>query len=316
MTRPLMDDSAERAVLGAILVRNAAMDEVSDSLDPEQFGKGHHEAIYAAMVQLHRAGTAIDALTICAELERRGALDGETRAYVYGLDMGVPRSTNVTHYAALVKEKYTLRRVREEARRLITAAEAEDAISRDLLESAEQSIYKLGSDAIKTNWISSAELADELEPLLDQMLRDRQPVTGVATGYRELDTMTRGFQPADLILLGARPSQGKTAFGIGVSLRAAEQVPVAVFSYRNEPARHRVPRSHPRGERGRLPHALGPAVGCGYPSRRGRADEAPRTEYLARRVGAGDAAAWCGRSCAGCRRAWGISGWWSWITCN
>jgi replicative DNA helicase len=95
MTRPLMDDSAERAVLGAILVRNAAMDEVSDSLEPEHFGKPHHEQIYAAMRELHQGGQSIDPVTLCPVLERHKVLDDAMRAYVYGLDMGVPKSSNV-----------------------------------------------------------------------------------------------------------------------------------------------------------------------------------------------------------------------------
>jgi replicative DNA helicase len=238
MTRPLLDDSAERAVLGAILVRNAAMDDVSDNLDPEHFGKPHHEHIYAAMRELHQGGQSIDPVTLCPVLERRKVLDDAMRAYVYGLDMGVPKSSNIEAYAKLVKEKATLRKLRDAARRIIADIENEDAASRELLESAEQSIYAIGATAIKTDWISGRELAVELEPLIDKMLIDRQPVTGVATGFPELDRITRGFQPSDLILLGARPSQGKTAFGISVALTASQETPTAVFSI--EMSRHAI----------------------------------------------------------------------------
>lgn len=230
MSEAICDEAAENAVLGAIYIRNEAYDDIADVLDVDDFGRLHNRQLFAAMQLLHSSGRAIDQVTIRAELERAGALDVPMAMLLNHLGDGVPRSTNVVHYAALVREKALLRRLRDAARRVLAEVETAGAKGVDLLERTEAAVYGLSSQAVKNEWISSLEQVGELAPLLERMFEEKQAVTGIRSGFVDLDFMTRGFQRGDLVLLGARPSQGKTAFGIQVAHKAAETVNVAFFS--------------------------------------------------------------------------------------
>ena len=227
---PLIPAEAERAVLGAILVRNAAMDEIADVVTVEHFGLEAHAAVFGAMAKLHARGAAIDFVTLRGQLHADGALDVAMETLVSTLADALPTSRHVEHYARIVVDKALLRKLRVAARLLLAAAESPDAQGTAVLEQAEQAVYNLGAAAVKTDWLSSSDLAGELRPIIQRLTEDRTPVTGLSTGFRILDRMTRGLQRGDLVLLGARPSMGKTAFGTQVALHAAQSVPVAFFS--------------------------------------------------------------------------------------
>lgn len=229
MTARIADADAELSVLGSIIVRNTALDDVTDILEPEHFANPIHAEVFTAMRRLSRRQVAIDPVTLSAELDAMERLEQVGKPFLYRLGDGFTRSTNIAHYAKLVKEKALLRNVIAAAERVIVSAQANDATGADVLEQAEQAMFALGSTAVKSDWISGLELATELHPVLER-LQAGGAVTGLETGFYELDQMTRGFQRSDLVLVGARPSQGKTAFGIAVALKAARTVPVAVFS--------------------------------------------------------------------------------------
>src|ERR1041384_1477678 len=226
----LIDEDAELAVLGAIIVRNAAYDDIADVLEPDHFGREHHQQVFTAMRTLHGQGKAIDYITLQAELERMGVLEQAGKVFIYKLGDGVPWSTNVQYYAGIVRDRAILRSLRDTARRLITEAEAGEMSGVALLEQAEADIYGLGSKATTSAWITNLDLAGRLMPVLDRIFLEKRAITGVASGFADLDFMTRGFQPADLVLVGARPSQGKTAFGMQVAQHASQSVNVAFFS--------------------------------------------------------------------------------------
>jgi len=226
----LYDEQAERAVLGAIVVRNAAIDDVADVLEAEHFWRQHHQSIFRAMVQLHGQGQPIDAITLCGQLDKSGALEAVGKPYIYGLGDGVGRSVNVAAYAEVVKDKSTLRALRDLGRRVHAAAEADVAIASDLLEQAEQDIYRISQTAVKTDWSSAPEMAAEIYPLIEQLTKTGEAITGRSTGLPHLDSITRGLQPGDLILVGARPGMGKTAIAMQIALTVAANGPVAVMS--------------------------------------------------------------------------------------
>jgi replicative DNA helicase len=226
----LKDEQAERAVLDAIVVRNAALDEIADVLESDDFGDFANRQLFEAMRRLHLAGSAIDPITLQAELGQMGQLDVVGLPRIYQLGDGTPRSLNVAHYAAVVRDKAVLRRLRHEAQRIVAEADAAEVSGAELLERAEQAVFSLTNTAIRTDWISGPALAAELYPVLEQLAVKHQTLSGVATGFLDLDRMTRGFQAGDLVLLGARPSQGKTAFALQVALHAAQSIPVAFFS--------------------------------------------------------------------------------------
>ncbi len=228
-TDTFYDDAAERAVLGAILVRNDALDDVAEVLDPDHFRRSAHSGLYRAMRELHGKGQPIDPVTVAAMLPGLGITD-VSPAFVVGLADGTPRSTNALAYAATVREKWLKRRLMAEAQQLVADAQADIASGEALLEQAEAAIYRLGATAVKSDWVTAAELAGELLTAVETLAKRSGTVTGLRTGFRDLDDMTGGFQRGDLILVGARPSMGKTAFALQVALDAAEHVPVAFVS--------------------------------------------------------------------------------------
>lgn len=223
-------DEAEWAVLGAIVVRPAALDEIADWLTPEHFRRQHHRAIYAAALRLHLQGQPPDLVTLRDTLEASGELADVGMVALARLGEGVPKSTNVEHYARIVREKALIRSLRAELRRLASDAEAEGATGAALLEQAEAAIYRLSTTAVRTDWVSAEQLAAELYPVIERLTEQHQPISGVPSGLSALDWITRGWQAGDLVVLGARPSSGKTALALQFAMRASESTPVAFFS--------------------------------------------------------------------------------------
>ena len=129
-------------------------------------------------------------------------MEDVTKSVVYELGTGVPRTANVLAYASVIRDKALLRSLRDIGARLQTQAESALAKGVLLLEEAEQAIFGLSATSVKSDWVSGAELAAELYPVIEQLTKQRTALTGVASGFRDLDRLTRGFQPGDLILLG------------------------------------------------------------------------------------------------------------------
>lgn len=225
----LYDEGAERAVLGAVLVRNEALDEVLEMLEPEHFRRAAHAGLYRAMREIHGKGQPVDPVTIAAALPALGVSD-VSPAFVMRLTEGVPRSTNIAAYAATVREKWLKRSLLAEAHQLVKDAEADITSGDALLEQAEAAIYRLGATAIKSDWISSAELASELFEAMERIQNHAGQITGLSTGFADLDEMTGGLHKGDLVLLGARPSLGKTALALQVACHVAKSAPVAFVS--------------------------------------------------------------------------------------
>jgi replicative DNA helicase len=224
-------DEAERAVLGACLIRESAVDEIADWLEPGHFRRGHHRAVYAAVLDLHRRGQPSDLVTLRDALEASGTLDQVGGvAVIASLTDGVPKTANVEHYARIVRDKALIRAVRDECRRLVDEAEREGQSGAALLEQAEAAIYRIGSTSVRTDWVSAEQLADELGPVVERLTEQHQAISGVPSGLADLDWLTRGWQAGDLVVLGARPSSGKTACALQFAMRAAVNVQVAFFS--------------------------------------------------------------------------------------
>lgn len=226
----MMDEAVERAVLGAILLRAGAMDEVADVIEPAHFGRWHHGMVFEAMAKLHRSGQTLDPITVSAELERMGRLTEIGKPFVYMLPDGVPRASNVLGYALEIRDKALLRAVHDAARRIAAAAEDGTTSGSDLLRSAEDAIFNLGAGAKSSEWVSGAEMATETYETIEKLGNEGKPVMGLETGFRDLDQLTLGFQRGDLVILGARPSMGKTALAQQCAMHAAGTRGVAFFS--------------------------------------------------------------------------------------
>lgn len=201
---------AERSVLGAILVHNEAFEAACETLKAEDFFRDAHRRMFEAMVTLYDQRQAIDFVTLKNELGRKGDLDEVGGpAYVASLADGVPRATNVEHYAKIVKEKATLRSLIYAANKVLTSAYESEMDAATILDSAESEILAIGEQRDKRNFVEMHTVVSRNYARLEQVFDRKGLVSGVATGFTDLDEMTRGLQSGNLILIGARPSMGK-----------------------------------------------------------------------------------------------------------
>lgn len=226
---------AEQSVLGAIIVRNEGLDEAAERLAPEDFYREAHVRIFRAMLALGQRQEAIDVVTLREALSAKGDLDEVGgAAYLAKLVDGVPRSTNVPHYAAIVKDKATRRRAIAQAQAVLEAAYDGDLTADDVLNEAERRFFELGQRDQRSDLAGGATLIEEVMPMLEALLKGEQRgVTGVPTGFVDLDAFTQGLQPGEVILLAARPSVGKSSLASDIARHVAitaQHGPVAFFS--------------------------------------------------------------------------------------
>ena len=209
---------AERSVLGAILVHNDAFNQAVQVIDARDFYRDAHRRIFDRMIALNERHQAIDFVTLKEELSRGGDLDEVGGpAYVASLADGVPRATNVEYYARIVKEKSTLRNLIYAANKILTNVYEADQESDLILDEAESAIFSIADDRLKAGFVPMRDLVKESFPKIEQLFEQKRLITGVPTGFVDLDAMTRGFQPGDLIIIAARPSMGKTSLVLNIA---------------------------------------------------------------------------------------------------
>ncbi len=234
LERPLPQNlEAERSVLGAVLVDNHALNAAVEKLRPEDFFHEHHQRIFQTMIALGESQQAIDLVTLTDQLHRQGQLEAAGgAAYLAQLLDGVPRVSNVEHYARIVKEKALLRNLIHATHAIQQQAlEGEDDADM-ILDRAESSIFQLAEDRVRAGFVGVQELVSQNFERLEKMFTEGKRISGLATWYSQLDNLTSGLQPSELIVLAARPSMGKTALALNiaenVALRGGD--PVAIFS--------------------------------------------------------------------------------------
>ena len=209
---------AERSVLGAILLHNDAFNLAAELIDSGDFFRDAHRRIFDKMVKLVERRDAIDLVTLKDELNRSGELDEVGGpAYIAALVDGVPRATNVEHYAKIVKEKATLRNLIFSANKILSAAYDAEEEADLILDRAEHAIFAIADDKIRDGFVSLGQLAASSLEKLEQLHSKRDLITGVPTGFTDLDEMTSGLQPSDLIIVAARPSMGKTSLVLNIA---------------------------------------------------------------------------------------------------
>lgn len=221
---------AERSVLGAILIDNEAFNVAAAVIGPEAFFRDAHRRIFERMAALSERSQPIDLVTLVEELERAGELEEVGGpAYVSALADGVPRAVNVEYYARIVKEKATLRALIHSASRILASAYEADQDADLILDEAESAIFAVADDRIKSGFVPMRDLVRESFPKIEQLFEHRSFITGIATGFTEIDRMTRGFQRGDLIIVAARPSMGKTSLVLNICQHVATNGGVAGF---------------------------------------------------------------------------------------
>src|SRR5256884_938127 len=234
LEKPLPNNlDAERSVLGAILLDNHALNPSIEHLRPEDFCLDQHRRVFTQMIALGESQQAIDLITLTEELHRRGDLEAAGGApYLASLADGMPRVTNIEHYARIVKEKAILRNLIHATHNIQQRAfEGEDGADA-ILDNAESSIFALAEDRVRAGLISIKDIVRDNFERLERIFREGKSITGIPTGYIELDKLTSGLQPSELLILAARPSQGKTALALNlmenIAIRGGH--PVAMFS--------------------------------------------------------------------------------------
>jgi len=234
LERPLPHNlEAERSILGAVLLDNHALNAAIEKLRSDDFFLPQHRHIFERMIQLGEKQQAIDTITLMEDLTRSGNLESAGGiAYLSQLADGLPRVTNVEHYARIVKEKAVLRSLIHSASAIQEQALAAGDDADTILDRAESAIFQIAEDRVRAGLIGVKELVRENFERLERIFSEGRRITGLGTGYIDLDNQTAGLQPSELVILAARPSMGKTALALNiaenVALRRAQ--PVAIFS--------------------------------------------------------------------------------------
>ena len=231
---PPANQEAEQSLLGAVLVRPEALDDLVDQITPEDFYREAHARIFRAMLDLYDASEPVDIVTVCAYLKDRGQLEGVGgAAFLMGLSGEVGFAVNVLHYAKIVREKAVLRRLLDASQEIAGGCLAPVDNVEEFVAHAEIKISECMENRGGREY-SLAELIPEETKRIEILHEHRDQILGVPSGFTDLDNLTAGFQKSDLIILAARPGMGKTSLALNIAEYAATVVenfvPVAFFS--------------------------------------------------------------------------------------
>ena len=232
---PPHSTEAEQSVLGALMLNNEAWFDVSDIVAPSDFYRPQHRIVFEAMAALSRDSQPLDAVTVSEALQSRGLLEKAGGiAYLAELVDGTPGASNVSAYARIVRDRSTLRKVIAAANQIVEKAFVREGQSdAEVLDYAEQEIFRISEDRAKSDG------PQDINPLLDNTVRrvkelsmSKGGITGLATGFADLDRLTAGLQKADLVIVAGRPSMGKTSLAMNMVEHAImnSDAPTLVFS--------------------------------------------------------------------------------------
>jgi len=224
---------AEESVLGGILLDNTAMDRAVEFVSPDDFYRETHRKIMRAMLELNQRGEPIDLVTLSDALKGHGTLqDIGGATYLAELAEKVPTAANVAYYARIVRQKAVLRSLIQTATEIATAGYESAGDVDQFLDQAEHKIFEISERKVRPHFFKIRDIMVDSMKAIEQLYERKELVTGVPTGFVDLDRLTAGLQPSDLIIVAGRPSMGKTAFALNVAQNAAitAQLGVAIFS--------------------------------------------------------------------------------------
>ncbi|KPL05432.1 MAG: replicative DNA helicase [candidate division Zixibacteria bacterium SM1_73] len=230
---PPQSVEVEQAVLGAMLLDKEAIGKAVEIIDKDSFYRDDHRKIFSAIVDLYDKNQPVDIITVSDELARRKELDNlGGRVYLLELTEKIATTANIEYHSNIVLEKATLRRLIDTSTQIVSQCYDATLEVDDLLDRAEQGIFGISEKRIKEGFISIGDLLPHTFEAIEEYQKKGGMVTGISTGFFELDTLTGGLQNSDLIVVASRPSMGKTAFCLSVAEHVAieEKVPVGIYS--------------------------------------------------------------------------------------
>jgi replicative DNA helicase len=230
---PPQNIEAEQSVLGAIIFDNEALPKALEILSSDDFYKETHRRLYNAMIGLFEKNEPIDIVTLTDYLRRTDELEAVGGiSYLSHLANSIPTSANIRYHAKIVREKALLRSLIQAATH-ITSRVYEDSLDADeMVDYAERMIFDIADKRTKTSFASLKDVIKDTFKMIEHLYDKKEAITGVPSGFKDIDELTSGFQPGDLIIIGGRPGMGKTAFALNIAQHVAIDLkePVAVFS--------------------------------------------------------------------------------------
>jgi replicative DNA helicase len=230
---PPQNVDAEQSVLGALMIERDAIAKVAEILIPDSFYREAHRQIFKAAMVLYEKGEAVDMVTMAEEMRRQNTLEQSGGAsYLASLANSVPTAANIEYYAKIVEEKAVLRNLIQAATKVAaTGYEGREDVE-DILDHAEQMIFDISQRRMVKSYSTIKSVLVQTFDKIEMLYNNKGGVTGVSTGFRQLDMITSGLQPSEFIVIAARPSMGKTVLCLNIARNAAvlSRVPVIIFS--------------------------------------------------------------------------------------
>ena len=230
---PPQNIEAEQSILGGILIENDALNTVVEFLEASDFYREAHQKIFQCMIALSEKSEPLDLITLTNELKKSKELESIGGAsYLASLVESVPTAANIAYYAKIVKEKSILRKLISTATEIVTQSYHEGKDLEDFLDDAEQAIFRISEHRVKPAFFPIKEIVKESFKVIEKLYEKKELITGVPSGFKDLDRKTAGFQNAELIIVAGRPSMGKTALCLNIAQHASinAKVPTAMFS--------------------------------------------------------------------------------------
>ncbi len=230
---PPQNLEAEQSVLGAILIDNNALPKSLEILEEEDFYRIAHRKIFKAMIELFDKNEPIDIITLTDQLKKNNDIEviGGV-AYLSTLVNMVPTAANVRYHSSIVREKSLLRGLLRSVNEISSKVYEDNLDAEDIVDYAEKSIFDISEKRVKTAFVTLKDVIKSSFEMIEHLYDKKETITGVASGFKDLDEMTTGFQKGDLIIVGGRPSMGKTAFALNIAQHVGLEMkePVAIFS--------------------------------------------------------------------------------------
>ncbi len=220
---PPQDVEAEQSVLGSMMLSKDAVNDVIEAIDGTDYYRPDHEMIHNTIMELYARGEPVDTLTVAAELDRGGKLGRlQDPTYLHTLIASVPTAANAGYYARIVRERAQLRRLVEAGTRIVQLGYAESGGDvDDIVDAAQSEIFAVSERRNTTDYVALADIADPLLVRLDELAQNKDSSKGVPTGIKDLDYLTTGLQPGQMIIVAARPAMGKSTLAMNFVRAAA-----------------------------------------------------------------------------------------------